>query len=1064
MTSRKRAVRRKTVAKKKTTKGTGTRTAKARKQPNRSSGAIPTVSGYQLNDDEIEQLLQSGENRGMLEAYFGEAEYAELTELARQASARTVRGGAKVLILPGIMGSKLGTRRKLVGHDTLWIDPIDIARGRLTDLALPDRKRILALGVMLFAYLKLKLRLRIAGFDAEFHPFDWRQSLDSLGKQLLERVKKEGDGTHVVAHSMGGLVARAALAAEGNHRHIGRFVMLGTPNHGSFVPVQALRATHPTVATLAVLDLRNDAEDLARKIFRTLPGLTQMLPFPSAWNGLDLYDPATWPTDAPAPTARLLQQARVVQDGLAMPDDRFFLVAGVNQKTTVGLRRDDGAFVYEESREGDGTVPLAFAELPGTQTYYIEESHGSLPNNGAVASAVIDLLTSGTTGQLPDRWVRARAAARRDVTEEELRKPSIDLAPEAYGPRERRMLLAPFVSPEARDGASSTAGFAPPPASDLPGPGYQHTFENIVVGRRRQHALDLRLARGSITEVDARAVALGLFRDVDPAGAAGAIDELLGGAVREFTTRRMFSGEVGDIFIMPTGRGDVRAESVLFAGLGAFDAFGPEVQEFVTENVIRTFVRTHVEDFATVLMGAASGQTVRVALFHQLRGYIRGLLDADDDHRLRRLTIVENDPDTYAEIKRELFRLTSTDLFEGVRVTLDEVTLREARVPAPVRRPVASSSHRLAYLIVGQTENEQVEARGGRVRERARTRTTLRAALLTAQSKAAILSGVREVALRDIGALQKEIEKPLDNQGLARLGRELAALVLEDDVARGLASMKEHHLVVIHDEGQASRLPWEILRIGNWAPAAEQGLSRRYSADDLSVAKWLEERRTGDVLEMLLVVNPTLDLDGADDEADRIKALFPSHSALRLTEIRGEAATHQTLRREFSSGRYDVLHYAGHAYFDDEKPSRSGILCHGDRVLSGAQLAGLAHLPALAFFNACEAGRTRGVRGAERGDDAARRKEIPQRIRRNVGLAEAFLRGGVANYVGTYWPVGDSAAEIFAATFYAGLIDGEAIGAALQAARKAVRQTGSIDWADYIHYGSYDFALKRLGR
>jgi CHAT domain-containing protein len=79
-----------------------------------------------------------------------------------------------------------------------------------------------------------------------------------------------------------------------------------------------------------------------------------------------------------------------------------------------------------------------------------------------------------------------------------------------------------------------------------------------------------------------------------------------------------------------------------------------------------------------------------------------------------------------------------------------------------------------------------------------------------------------------------------------------------------------------------------------------------------------------------------------------------------------------------------------------------------------------------------------------------------------VGLAEAFLRGGVANYVGTYWPVGDEAAECFAQTFYTDLLNKKPIGEALLAGRDKVRNgTKSVDWADYIHYGSYDFVLKQ---
>jgi len=64
-----------------------------------------------------------------------------------------------------------------------------------------------------------------------------------------------------------------------------------------------------------------------------------------------------------------------------------------------------GEFAYDVSPDGDGTVPLAFAQLvniPPQHIYYVEEGHGNLPNNGAVESAVMDLLSSGTTTALPN--------------------------------------------------------------------------------------------------------------------------------------------------------------------------------------------------------------------------------------------------------------------------------------------------------------------------------------------------------------------------------------------------------------------------------------------------------------------------------------------------------------------------------------------------------------------------------------------------------------------------------------------------------------------------------------
>ncbi len=87
-----------------------------------------------------------------------------------------------------------------------------------------------------------------------------------------------------------------------------------------------------------------------------------------------------------------------------------------------------------------------------------------------------------------------------------------------------------------------------------------------------------------------------------------------------------------------------------------------------------------------------------------------------------------------------------------------------------------------------------------------------------------------------------------------------------------------------------------------------------------------------------------------------------------------------------------------------------------------------------------------------------------QRIGEAVGLAEAFMRGGVANFLGTYWPVGDAAAKLFAETFYKRLMAARPLGEAIQEGRTAVRNTGSKDWADYVFYGNPDFVLKESGQ
>ncbi|MEJ2169344.1 MAG: CHAT domain-containing protein [Desulfobacterales bacterium] len=551
--------------------------------------------------------------------------------------------------------------------------------------------------------------------------------------------------------------------------------------------------------------------------------------------------------------------------------------------------------------------------------------------------------------------------------------------------------------------------------------------------------MDIKLACGSITEVDARAYVLGLFRGVEPSGPAAALNRVLEGLITEFTTRRMLTGNVGEVFLIPTGRYPVRADMVLFAGMGAFDRFTDEAQQLCAENCIRTFIRSRIDEFATVLLGAGSVRDTAKSLENILIGFFRGLKDADQDGRFRRITICEFDRTRFLEIKRELFRLSSTRLFDDVEVTIDEEILPAPVEPAAAPRLAAAGPDPI-YLIVRQAQP-------------AAASVEFHSSVLTSEEKATVVTGVNEVALQDLEALLKQLDDDdLDLQKLSTLGEQLAQMILHPLVLAVLPKMKNRQMVVVHD-APSSQIPWETIQIDGWFPAVDVGLSRRYMADDLSVAKWLEKRKYGRTLDLLLVVNPTGDLTGAEREGDRIQQLLSAHPWVKIRELRGPAATKETLLKAFNAGDYDVVHYAGHAEFVPYQPERSGIRCYGHQVLSGAELAALGNLPGLVFFNACESARVRGRAKSNRDG-------VIKRIQQNVGLAEAFMRGGVANYVGTYWPVGDDAAKTFADAFYPALINGRSISQALLEARIAVRKERSADWADYIHYGSPNFILK----
>ena len=118
-------------------------TKRARSRRAAATTPAPTTirsnTAFELSDEEVERALQTGAYSGLLEDYFGPELYTDLRQLKRDAAARSVRGGPRVLVLPGIMGSKIGRDRKLNPFDdVVWLDPLGIARGHLSQIALPD--------------------------------------------------------------------------------------------------------------------------------------------------------------------------------------------------------------------------------------------------------------------------------------------------------------------------------------------------------------------------------------------------------------------------------------------------------------------------------------------------------------------------------------------------------------------------------------------------------------------------------------------------------------------------------------------------------------------------------------------------------------------------------------------------------------------------------------------------------------------------------------------------------------------------------------------------------------
>ena len=584
----------------------------------------------------------------------------------------------------------------------------------------------------------------------------------------------------------------------------------------------------------------------------------------------------------------------------------------------------------------------------------------------------------------------------------------------------------------------------------------------IVVGRKQRHRLDVRLARGDITQAEGRAIMLGIFSDVRPGGAAVALDRQMGGVLAEMSERRMFAARLGEVFMLPTSRRGIRAELLVMVGLGAFGQFTTATLRFAIENAIRTLLRCRVDDLVTIPIGGGTGMESAAILRATLDGVLAAL-QGGSRPTLRGMTICERDPVFCEQLTTDLLTLSATAELDEL-----EITLEREQLPDPLPSPRDSQWRALEpegdrnYLIVRALPAPPAGRRATRRTDR------MEMALLTAGHKATVLTAEQPITDAVLDQLVSDLQRVTQQNdaldAVERLGHAAYELLLPTAIQEALASLRPRNLTVITDLW-SSRVPWEIVQGPQWSAGRDGNLSRRYATSNISVAKWLPSRRDDPMLRFLLVANPTEDLDGAEQEGQRIEAMVAAHDQMQLTFVRGAAATRDRLIRELASGEYDVIHYAGHAFFDPDRRSASGIICADHDVLSGRELALLESLPPLAVFNACESARVRAAQLPLRARSRTESPPLTTLIDRNVSFAEGLLRGGIGSYVGTYWPVGDTAAALFADEFYGQLVRQHldqpvTLGEALRHARHAMYQAGEVDWANYIHYGEPAFRIK----
>lgn len=142
-----------------------------------------------------------------------------------------------VILLPGILGSWTDNFFK----PFVALDEIDQESLKLTEESNSWFFRQLDdLGYLTHSWQDLKTILPARGYQLYKCPYDWRLKNEEIAQKYLvpciSKAKEEtgADKVNIIAHSMGGLIARAYVQNDSLYRdNISKLAMVGTPNHGS---------------------------------------------------------------------------------------------------------------------------------------------------------------------------------------------------------------------------------------------------------------------------------------------------------------------------------------------------------------------------------------------------------------------------------------------------------------------------------------------------------------------------------------------------------------------------------------------------------------------------------------------------------------------------------------------------------------------------------------------------------------------------------------------------------------------------------------------------------------
>ncbi len=978
----------------------------------------------------------------------------------RSAVARSRSGDTPrpiVVVIPGTMGSELQ-----VGDSRVWLRYLSLLRGGLADIGwgVSDVKPVDLLDDFYGPLLEHLAREH----RVEVFPYDWRRSVrdssHALAEKLAELVpeaERTGKPLHIVAHSMGGLVARAMIAdgAEGTAvwQRMGalsagsRLLMLGTPNRGSHEAVRWLTGFNPTQAKLTLLDLRHGVNGII-DIVRRYPGMAELLPFDEEPN--PYADTATWRElkkqlgagfpliedttlkDAAATWALIRQAA---------PDpERMRYVAGCQRATVVGwqvvedpeMKAGPRRVDWLATAEGDGTVSWASGKLEGVPMYYAEDTaHDELCANAddrRIFRGYVDLITSGRTDQLP-----------------------------ATPPQRSR----------SADGSASTFVLPTlPPFDDLPD---EATVRSMGFGGTRRRVRRA-TAVAPMIDVSVRhadlcyarhAVLVGHYEGDTIVSAEAALDRRLGDALSRRRDLGLYPGLHGTHAVFFNEDAKRSPTGAVVVGLGPVGDLSAgrlqtSVRDAMLEFALRLVQRPEAQAetspaaggrlparLSCLLVGSGgAGLTVRESVEAILRAAISANRRLEDTHLDSRVLIS-------AIEFIELFEDMAISAARAVGAALQGTEIGESARWSPPTVSEGPGRRKRRLYDSDRSWDQRIE-----ICEDAET-GTLKFNIATNRARAVETLATGQLKLADLFVNQASASVETN----AEVSRTLFELLLPTGFKDSAPDQRD---MVLQVDARSARFPWELLE-DRWSRngrplAIEAGIVRQFRTRDYRASPTQALQDTA-----LVIGNPDLegdadfpDLPGARSEAASVRDLLRGHyAAADVADLIDAKAADIVAALHRKPWR--VLHLAGHGEHEfkatPESKPLSGMVIGKGVFLTPGDVEQMRYVPELVFINCCHLGKTQ----------QAGPRPAYGKLAANLGAQ--FIEMGVRAVVCAGWAVDDEAALTFARSFYNELFAGRCYRDAVKTARQNThtRHPGRNTWGAYQCYGDPAWRLVRDG-